>query len=1106
VTSCAWNRQLVQVLAAGDEVGDTKVFDLRTKRAAMTLHHHDRAKTRVHAISWRPDTSVNVAVAYTSSSIVETWDVRKATIPVQKLRAGANGYYGLDWCPHDPLMILASGDDNKTYTWHADTGSLLSEYWSYGMVNDLRWSPAQPSLVATSAEDGKIAIHSVQAAGNHVPKWNVRSVGASFGFGGKLLTWGQLPSETDEEKKAVASGNPSSPPAKKEVAAPQGRISIAQLVTDPQLLELSTKFQGVVATNDYANFCSNKITSAADDNERRQWTVLRILLDPRQQKANLLKELGFSLPNDGKAAESSEGQPSAAATPAAAATGEAELPKDDASFFDNLAAAQSDLKSPSGEDVSKPLSPVEDLAEAILRLKAEPVASTDSETADDAAVRAALTVGDFRAAVTRSISARRMADALLFASCAGGSLWEDTRAAFFKQHRSPFVRTVVRAVVHRDHRALVAESELKNWQETLAILLTYTEHDQSLINALAQRLEQHHEVHAAIICYIIANNLDKTVELWGQQQARSPSNSSNTPQGHIIALHASIEKISIFAQSTALRGQTPSRAITSKYSEYAGLLAGQGCLAPAWDYLRLVVPRPTPNDESTAILLDRIYRAQPSQQGQPPPFPFAVAAIPVDPNLKARPANTLSTAPRGPIPPTGSTAPPTGYGGRSPAADPRTLGGHAHHPPAGRGGPVSPAPGGPHSGWGPPAAGGRGQPPPPGPTGPTGPAPGGYPPQVDQYGRPIGPGAVAAPPGGRGGPGPMPPVGASGGYPGGPRPPAGFPHGPQPPPPQVDQYGRPIGGPSGAPTGPPPSYPGGQPPVTGRPPGPQGGYPPQVDQYGRPLQPTGAPTGPGSYPPIDPTGGRGPAPPTGPPQHVDQYGRPIGGQHPPVTSGGPPPPQVDQYGRPIGGAATASIPPPPTSGGFQGPPTPSGGQGGFGRGPAPTGPQPPLPTPSLPAAPIQPPVNEYRPPSAPTTPVGPAPSHHLASAPIVSPAAAAPAAPVEVPADRKQFVTILEALVAAVGGKVAASDEKKIPDIQKRVQTLFTKLGGNDLSSGAVNSIREMTDAMARGDFESATRHHGVLVREEWTGNDGWLPGVKTLLLLAKKYVPTFTT
>jgi hypothetical protein len=68
------------------------------------------------------------------------------------------------------------------------------------------------------------------------------------------------------------------------------------------------------------------------------------------------------------------------------------------------------------------------------------------EDSADKAIRQALVFGDFKAAVTKCLETGRMADAIVFASFGPPQLWEETRKEYFKQHKSPFIRHVMKSV------------------------------------------------------------------------------------------------------------------------------------------------------------------------------------------------------------------------------------------------------------------------------------------------------------------------------------------------------------------------------------------------------------------------------------------------------------------------------------------------------------------------------------------------------------------------------------------------------------------------------------------------------------------------------------
>ena len=79
----------------------------------------------------------------------------------------------------------------------------------------------------------------------------------------------------------------------------------------------------------------------------------------------------------------------------------------------------------------------------------------------------------------------------------------------------PYMR-VVEAQLNEDFDTLIKARPVGVWQETLAILVTYTTRDafNRLCGMLAMRLQSSGMAHAATLCFISAGDVDSAVKLW----------------------------------------------------------------------------------------------------------------------------------------------------------------------------------------------------------------------------------------------------------------------------------------------------------------------------------------------------------------------------------------------------------------------------------------------------------------------------------------------------------------------------------------------------------------------------------------------------------------
>ena len=244
---------------------------------------------------------MQLAVVYSSYPVAEIWDLRQSMTPKTKLEGfHANSVLGCDWCPHDARLLLTTGDDNRMGVWDPIDGQLLAEYaGSSGVANwDVVWSPNVRNLFATSSFDAyaRVSVHSLPAAGQHVPTWMKRPSGGAFAFGGKFV------SVAPAAAAAEPAAHPAQPAAATSSVPLASAVSVSTLSLEPQLLALAEQFQQVLLSGDFVSFCDYKKQQAAErgaegEEERVTWTFMKILFEEeRSQRFLLLRELGFEPP------------------------------------------------------------------------------------------------------------------------------------------------------------------------------------------------------------------------------------------------------------------------------------------------------------------------------------------------------------------------------------------------------------------------------------------------------------------------------------------------------------------------------------------------------------------------------------------------------------------------------------------------------------------------------------------------------------------------------------------------------------------------------------------------------------------------------------------
>lgn len=611
ISAVAWNKKVAHILASTNSRGETSVWDLRQKRVVITFRNSSHlSQVSGNSIAWNPLQARQLAVSYTHN-VAEIWDLRHAMQPKAKLEGHQGNILSLAYCPHDPAVLLTSSEDRTMACWNSETGALLNQFASGDAAHfDLKWSPHVPSVVSSSSYDGTINVRSIQDTGAHAPAWLKRPVGASFAFGGKLTTF---------HKQAAPAAQPGQAPPK----APAS-LRVHQLSADQDLLSSCHALHEAMRSSDQRAFCRHKAETASTQQERDVWTHIDIMFDP-DTRATFLKHLGHELPSH-NADDDATTQAAAQQQQPQQPLHVNEAPIDDDDFFDNL-GSESGKSSPQPQQQEN--QPEPDKEPKLLDLP--------KDEAFDAAVKSALLVGNFKSAVKLCTDKNRFADALMLASCAGEPLWKETQSLFFQRHPNPFMRQTMSAVVGQDLESLVNQADLSEWRDTLAMLLTFASHSESigqddktafrpLCNRLGQRLQSEaNDVASATLCFITSCNADALLEIWSQ--------STNGQQ-----LVSTVEKMFFFQAACRQRGLAPSTLLADKYSEYALLLAGQGSAEAALEFLN-ITQAGKQQDLASQVIADRIFGASDQTTDQVPPAkPFQELRIVGSLKVPANPA------------------------------------------------------------------------------------------------------------------------------------------------------------------------------------------------------------------------------------------------------------------------------------------------------------------------------------------------------------------------------------------------------------------------------------------------------------------------------------
>uniref|UniRef100_A0A1I8GX16 WD_REPEATS_REGION domain-containing protein n=1 Tax=Macrostomum lignano TaxID=282301 RepID=A0A1I8GX16_9PLAT len=650
VLGVAWNRQVSHILGS---VFATRciVWDLKKSEPIIKLTD-SMCQMRLKHVVWHPKVATQLCLASDDDQtpLVQMWDLRYATSPMQQLNAHTKGILSMAWSPFDPDYLLSTSRDSSLICWDPNCSSpggeivvkaTLPNRWIY----DSAWSPKHPLLLCASSMDGQLSVLNIlggsdgedssapaaaadnaanSASGSadpfaqvhqpsvpaqvwyhpgKAPKWMRPRCGARFGFGGRLVSFGC-------DAASDASGQQQQ----------NRQAKISQVVTEPELVRRAGDLERALSAGaaDLGGHCRARAEAAKDEAEQRLWQFLETNFssDPRTQ---FLKLLGFEADEEGEAV-SEKGEDKSEAE-----SGEAETDE-----FSAIA------------EEAKPLG----------------LASATEDGAEDADLTKALIAGRIEIA-NLCLDRGRLAEAAILAVAGGAELYERTQARLFRLLNTDTGR-LIRAVVTHACPYVVQHSGNEDWRHSLAFALTYASAEEfaELAEQIGRRLETDGRRQEAALCYICAGSVPRLAA------CLMPAGGEPRP----LLLQDVVEKAEVLRLAVTDADHPSSAgdlgALTAHLGSYAEQLANQGELRAALRYLQ---PAAVAGDSNQTARAHRLYQAlgcPPDVPAPPNPYRPTVAAASAVVNGGYRPVAGQQQQPRQQLPgkpQSGSAAPSNPY-------------------------------------------------------------------------------------------------------------------------------------------------------------------------------------------------------------------------------------------------------------------------------------------------------------------------------------------------------------------------------------------------------------------------------------------------------------
>ncbi|KTW27849.1 uncharacterized protein T551_02816 [Pneumocystis jirovecii RU7] len=626
IQSIAFNKdpKVPYILATAGNTGITSVWDLRAKKAVVNLQFPGvgGGKKGMSSVIWHSEFATKIVTASEDDTtpVVLMWDLRNSHAPEKVLSGHEAGILSVSWCKHDSGLLLSCGKDNRTLCWDPFSGELIGEFpRSNNWVFKVSWSLKNPDVIANASYDGKIVIQTIQTTQTlenkvdttsnicnadffdnipsytessesllllkNPPKWHIKKCGASFGFGGKLVTFG-----TNE----IPGSN---------------TIKILNVTEESSIIDNANNFEEILKNNEIKTYCQKKVQEVDDLLQKQIWEILFILLheDFRDRfatflgfkKDNIENDLLEKIKNISLNKESQEIQDDQEATKST---------EEDLGDLFKKHKTNNDF-------LNLKLSNPENIFSHLSLSNEQFSIFNDDDSELNKIITKSIFLGQFDRAVDLCLQENRLSDALMFSFCGGKECQKRAQKAYVRKYNNVSYIRLLSSIIEGDLQDVALNTDLKDWKEALVIICTFSKSEKfsELCDTLGDRINTEFRSKSAdfqirnqaVLCYLMGTKLDKLINIWVEEfqekevsifkHIETTDNSNTSPYSmYAKLLQDFIEKITILKKiinsndiEKSINPGTLSL-LFKKYNDYANIMASQGNFVLAQKYLSLL--------------------------------------------------------------------------------------------------------------------------------------------------------------------------------------------------------------------------------------------------------------------------------------------------------------------------------------------------------------------------------------------------------------------------------------------------------------------------------------------------------------------------------------
>lgn len=506
----SWNPKVSHILACATTEGKILIYNMRNGSVFVSIsdqqliedHQISSPNEPIHTnVIWQME-GTQVIIAYDDQeyNYLTQYHMKQPNAPSAFYQNGhSNSIIDISRNAVDTSFILTLGRDNVATCWSLKAGRPLCQINLKEKCSNALWVNKIPDCFLCVGFSGKIWVErinfvedmTIYTEGHEmIPNWIGKPAGCAFAFGGKLYKFSRNQKST---------------------------ISISKVCGNKSLVKEIQSSNKKIEKEDLNEFLDEKINISENENKTNLsifWSALKSVYNKNPEI--FYKKCGFDKNQieDAAALALGKNRKKGGNTRQLYQPQLEETDEDVNLLFESKPVVKEEsnmFESKKSEGFEKP-NTIQETVEL----------NINWNVGTEKLIKQSLITGNLNDAVELLFKLNRDSEALLLAS-SQPELFEQAQAKFFNKTKDLYVKSMFPSIIKNNFELLFDYNYLKDWKEYLLYAKTYLANQQDFQNfaeKLGDKLSNTPDFYCSLVCYIIAENYSKSIDIIFQNYQR----------------------------------------------------------------------------------------------------------------------------------------------------------------------------------------------------------------------------------------------------------------------------------------------------------------------------------------------------------------------------------------------------------------------------------------------------------------------------------------------------------------------------------------------------------------------------------------------------------